>query len=148
MVTSGHHIWEKHPHVRTGSALSFGERAADVLKRWMGTWTILGVIAAGIAYWLLKVHDPGELRLNLALSCMAAVQGVVLQIAANRGDRISSEVAAGTHDAAVELLEINKRQLVILGRLDGLDRAVAAIPEAIRAAAATAPSPRRPGGGR
>ena len=90
-------LWHRHPGVRSGSELTFGERAADVLKRAFGTWSLLGLIIAGIAFWMLAVRDPGELHLNLGLSFLASVQGVILQIAANRGDRISSELAVSTH---------------------------------------------------
>ena len=90
-------LWHRHPGVRSGSELTFGERAADVLKRAFGTWSLLGLIIAGIVFWMLAVRDPGELHLNLGLSFLASVQGVILQIAANRGDRISSELAVSTH---------------------------------------------------
>lgn len=116
--------WEFHPHVRTGADLTFGERAADVLKHWFGTWTILGVVAAFITFWLAVIFDPGDLHLNLILSCMAAVQGIILQISANRGDRISAEVAKGTHENTSELLEMNRRQLEILTELRELRAAV------------------------
>ena len=116
--------WTAHPHVRTGSDLSFGERAADRLKAAFGTWSLLGLIVAGIVFWMLAVHDPGELHLNLALSFLASVQGVILQIAANRGDRISSEVAMGTHENSQELLAINRQQLQILEELRQLRAAI------------------------
>jgi uncharacterized membrane protein len=90
-------LWHRHPHVRSGADLTFGERAADILKRAFGTWSLLGLIIAGIAFWMLAIRDPGELHLNLGLSFLASVQGVILQIAANRGDRISSELAVSTH---------------------------------------------------
>lgn len=94
----GSQVWAQHPHVRTGAELTFGERAADVLKKQFGTWTLLGIVAAFIVFWMTLAYDPGELRLNLILSCMAAVQGIILQISANRGDRNSAEVAIGTHE--------------------------------------------------
>jgi uncharacterized membrane protein len=118
--------WNAHPHVRTGTDLKFRERAADRLKFAFGTWTLLGLIIGGITAWMLWVHDPGELHLNLALSFLASVQGVILQIAANRGDRISSEVATGTHKMAEELLDLNQRQMQILTELRELRAAVAA----------------------
>ena len=121
--------WVAHPHVRSGDQLKFGERAADVLKMSMGTWTALGLIVAVIIFWLGFVRDPGELHLNLALSFLASVQGVVLQIAANRGDRISSEVAAGTHENSARLLAMQETLLGLqqqqMGLLDEL-RAVKA----------------------
>ena len=30
--------WHKHPAVRTGSRLTFGERAADAMRNSMGSW--------------------------------------------------------------------------------------------------------------
>lgn len=117
-------LWEEHPDVRTGKDLDFGERASDVLKFVFGTWTMLGLVGAFVVAWLLFMHDPGELRLNLGLSCTAAVQGIILQIAANRGDRISSELALATHGNSQELLDINQRQLEILTALRELQEAV------------------------
>lgn len=118
--------WNAHPHVRTGDQLKFRERAADALKQAFGTWTLLGLIVGGIAAWLAWVRDPGELHLNLALSFLASVQGVILQIAANRGDRISAEVALGTHGMAEELIRMNEQQLEILRELRELRKAVEA----------------------
>lgn len=86
-------LWARHPHVRSGARLTIGERAGDLLKQAFGTWTLLGAIAAGIILWILFIHDPSELHLNLTLSCMAAVQGIILQIAANRIDRVNAESA-------------------------------------------------------
>ena len=91
MPQHGGSVWSLHPHVRTGSDLSLGERASDVLKHWFGTWTLLGIVLAGIAAWITLAHDPEELHLNLILSCIAAVQGIVLQIASNRIDRVNAE---------------------------------------------------------
>jgi uncharacterized membrane protein len=104
MTMNRAHPWERHPGVRTGDALSFGERAADRLKAAFGTWTLLGLITGGIVLWMLFVYDPGELHLNLALSFLASVQGVILQIAANRGDRISAECALHTQRNTEEIL--------------------------------------------
>lgn len=121
----GGKLWEQHPHVRTGDQLLFRERAADTLKKWFGTWTILFCIFGWIAIWITiqNVHpfDPFPyIFLNLCLSCLAAVQGVILQIAANRGDRINAEVAAGTYQNSKELLNINRQQLQILTALQQL----------------------------
>lgn len=125
MVKAGHHLWVLHPHVRTGAQLSVGERAADLLKNAMGTWSALGVAVAAIGtYWTLA-KDPGHLNLNLALSLVAAVQGIVLQIALNRGDRISAELAQHTFDNGQRLLAINEQQSELLGEIHGLQRQLA-----------------------
>ena len=106
--------WEDHPGVRSGKHLSVGERAADLLKRGMGTWSCLGLIIAVIGIFWTLVKDPGHLNLNLGLSLVAAVQGVVLQISANRGDRIASELAISTHQTTQDIMKINELQLEIL----------------------------------
>lgn len=129
-------VWRQHPHVRSGAELTIGERAADVLKHWFGTWTILGVVLGGMTFWLRFIRDPGHLNLNLTLSCIAAVQGIILQISANRGDRISSEVAASTHSNSELLLSINEDQSAILSRLAKLEQLpddVAGLAQAVRA---------------
>ena len=108
MPSHGGKIWDAHPHVRSGGQLSAGERAGDVLKHWFGTWTLLGLILAAMLGWLLLVNDPGELHLNLALSCMAAVQGIVLQIAANRIDRINAEAAVHHGELTQQIAEQTK----------------------------------------
>lgn len=114
-------LWDRHPAIRSGRQLTLGERAADILKKIFGTWSLLFFILAGIVFWLTTLHDPGELHLNLILSCMAAVQGVILQIASNRGDRVNAEVALHTQENTTKLLAINEQQLVLLTALQGIN---------------------------
>lgn len=116
-------LWTHHPHVRSGAQLSFGERAADVLKRGFGSWAFLIGLNAFIAVYAIAnvigiVHFDlyPFIALNLILSWLAAQQGGALQIAANRGDRIASELALSTHDNGAKVLEINERQLAILNQ--------------------------------
>lgn len=113
--------WHLHPHVRSGSDLSFGERAADVLKRAFGSWAFMGTLNGFILVWVVLnltgvAHFDAYpfIALNLVLSWLAAQQGGALQIAANRGDRISSEVAMSTHDNGAKLLELTQQQTVML----------------------------------
>jgi len=134
--------------VRAGDGLSFGERAADVLKNCFGTWTLLFAIIIGIALWITLVTDPGELHLNLALSFLASVQGVILQIAANRGDRIAGEVALhteGNTDAlkqqSAELLDLQQKQMALLAGIKHANAELALIREAVTRPAAAPPSP-------
>lgn len=135
MVKHGGHLWRKHPGVRSEGELSLGERAADGLKSAFGTWTLLFAIIIGIALWITLVTDPGELHLNLGLSFLASVQGVILQIAANRGDRIAGEVALhteGNTDAlkqqSAEILSLTQRQMDMLAELAVIREAVTAPP--------------------
>ncbi len=131
MVRHGAHLWHKHPAVRTGKDLSFGERSADVLKHYFGTWSALFAVATWITAWMLLQKTsfawdrPPYILLNLCLSCLAAVQGIILQISANRGDRISAEVALHTSGNTDELksqsgriLELQEAQMEMLSGLE------------------------------
>lgn len=126
-------LWHDHPHVRTGSDLSAGERAADVLKRTFGSWVFLGALNGFIVVWavlnwtgIVRFDPYPFIALNLVLSWLASQQGGALQIAANRGDRIASELALSTHDNGVKLLALNEQQMTILTELRALRAAVAA----------------------
>jgi uncharacterized membrane protein len=113
--------------VRSGDQLSTGERAADSLKKWFGTWTALGAVFASIAAWValqktgIRWDIYPFILLNLCLSCLAAVQGIILQISANRGDRISAEVALHTQrntdtlaGQSGEILALTQQQMSML----------------------------------
>lgn len=116
-----HLHWDAVPGVASHHELPFRDRAANYLKSAFGTWTLLFAIIAFILFWLLAITDPGELKLNLGLSFLASVQGVILQIAANRGDRIASEVALHTEANTQQLVTMNQQQLEILQELQQLN---------------------------
>ena len=124
-------LWHHSKAVRSGDDLAFGERAADRLKRGFGSWAFLIGLNVFIGAWILAnavTHKPFDpfpfILLNLFLSWLAAQQGGALQIAANRGDRVASEVALHTEQTTDELLLINKSQSEILARLDALQHAL------------------------
>jgi uncharacterized membrane protein len=140
--------WEAHPHVRTGAQLTFGERAADKLKAAFGSWAFLIILNVLIVAWIaaniiLPRTDRWDIYpfilLNLGLSWLAAQQGGALQIAANRGDRIASEVATGTHKNSEELLALNKRQMEILERIQDIDARIEALSARLPASRAAKP---------
>ena len=99
-VEAGSHLWARHPHVRTGSQLTFGERAADVMRNAFGSWAFVGGFLGFMALWMLVNtvllgtrgwdHYP-YILLNLALSMMAGLQGALILIAAKRSDRVAAE---------------------------------------------------------
>ncbi|MHB1251360.1 MAG: DUF1003 domain-containing protein [Acidimicrobiales bacterium] len=101
--------WHKHPGVRSGEELSFGERAADRMRSAMGSWPFVFIFFAVMIGWALvntvllehvmhhKAFDPYPyILLNLFLSMLAGIQAAALLIAAKRADAISSEVALHT----------------------------------------------------
>lgn len=133
MVRTGAHLWKKHP--AADNDLTSGEKAADQLKRGFGTWTALGSVAAVIAIWIIAQQTGLAwdaypfILLNLCLSCLAAVQGIILQISANRGDKTAAEVALHTsantdHLISVddELLGLQRQQWEVLCKLDAADQ--------------------------
>ena len=99
-------LWQRHPAVRSGDQLTTGERAADRLRNGMGSWTFVFAALVFLAGWMLGNRGSGFdpypfILLNLVLSCLAAMQGAILLIAAKRADQISAELAA--HDYATNV---------------------------------------------
>jgi uncharacterized membrane protein len=106
-------VWHRHPGVRSGEQLSIGERAADRLRNGMGSWAFVFGALIFLAGWMLGNRNVGFdpypfILLNLVLSCLAAMQGAILLIAAKRADQISSELAMHDFQTNVEADEIVK----------------------------------------
>lgn len=104
--------WLRHPAVRNPEELTLGERAADRVRNGMGSWVFVFGAVMFLAVWIAGNglmarggHHAFDaypfILLNLVLSCLAAMQGAILLIAAKRTDQISSELAA--HDYEVNL---------------------------------------------
>ncbi len=84
------------PHPVFGTR-SFGQRAADNLTKWAGSWTFIISFLIFIALWMCanvyffiqyklgKPWDPYPfILLNLVLSCLAAFQAPVILMSQNR----------------------------------------------------------------
>ena len=116
--------WRAHPAVATEDQLTFGQRAADVMRGMLATWTFLGVLAGAMASWAVTGgfgRDPFPyILLNLCLSTLAGVQGAVLLIAAKRADQIAAQVALHTlenTEAVKALLQQNTELTATVERL-------------------------------
>jgi uncharacterized membrane protein len=117
-IETGHQLWRRHPHVRTGDQLTFGERAADVMRSAFGSWAFVGAFLAFMAVWMVVNtailgsrgwdHYP-YILLNLALSMMAGLQGALILIAAKRADRVAAEQAV-SHYAETSKLDTLQTQ--------------------------------------
>lgn len=71
---------------------TFGERAADNLANWAGSWTFILGFLIFLALWMafnvyafLNIWDPYPfILLNLVLSCIAALQAPIILMSQNR----------------------------------------------------------------
>jgi len=117
--------WHRHPSVRSGNELTLGERAADQMRNGMGSWAFVFAAIAFLAAWMLLNGLEGKssfdaypfILLNLVLSCLAAMQGAILLIAAKRSDQIAAELAQHDFDTdsrAEKLIETLTENLTAL----------------------------------
>jgi uncharacterized membrane protein len=75
-----------------GPKRSFGERAADSLATWAGSWTFIITFVFLLIIWMMvnvyawvSAWDPYPfILLNLVLSCVAALQAPVILMSQNR----------------------------------------------------------------
>ncbi len=118
MPTTGWQVhWHRHPGVRSGDQLTFGERAADRMRSMMGSWPFVFAFFGIMIAWAIANSvfyfggshgkhgfDPYPyILLNLFLSMLAGVQAAALLIAAKRADAISSEIAMHTEKNTEDL---------------------------------------------
>lgn len=101
------HGWRLHPGVRSDGELSLGERAADKMRNSMGSWAFVFGALVFLGLWMAFNGNSGFDRypfilLNLVLSCLAALQGAILLIAAKRSDQIAAELAQHDYDTDVK----------------------------------------------
>ena len=83
--------------------LSFGDRCADKIARFGGSWTFISIFGLVIVCWMIinsfqflqQAFDPYPyILLNLVLSCLAAIQAPIIMMSQNRQsskDRLSQE---------------------------------------------------------
>lgn len=75
-----------------GSNRSFGERAADAVSKWAGSWVFIISFLVFLGIWMvlnifawIGEWDPYPfILLNLVLSCVAALQAPVILMSQNR----------------------------------------------------------------
>jgi len=118
-----HKTHREHPIFRLRK--TFGQKAADNLAKWAGSWTfiisfliLLVIWMATNGYFILRylrggLTDPFPfILLNLVLSCLAALQAPVILMSQNRQaqrDRLQAEYDyAINRKAEQEIREIKK----------------------------------------
>ena len=110
-VRHARNLWRHHPAVRKEEELSRGERAADRLRNGMGSWAFVIGSLIFLFGWTLGNRNVGFdpypfILLNLLLSCVAALQGAILLIAARRSDQISAELALHDYQTNLHAAEV------------------------------------------
>src|SRR5262245_9041214 len=142
--------WHPHPGVRTGEQLSLGERAADRMRNGMGSWAFVFGALLFLALWMGLKGNIGFdkypfLLLNLVLSCLAAMQGAILLIAAKRSDQIASELAQHDYNTDVEakaiIESLAQSFAAMAAQHEELHRQVAALREQLTGGAGNLPNP-------
>lgn len=126
--------WDFHPGVPSGGDLTLGERSADRMRNSMGSWPFVFGALGFLATWMVAnsvlLATNGfdaypYILLNLVLSCVAALQGAILLIAAKRSDQIASQLAQHdyetdqqaserietVHDRLAEMAQTNQQLL-------------------------------------
>jgi len=96
--------------------LTLGQRVADRVASFGGSWSFLGLFLGAMAVWILanvgrpEVFDPYPfILLNLVLSCVAAIQAPVIMMSQNRQsvrDRLDAR-----HDYEINL----KAEMEVMG---------------------------------
>jgi uncharacterized membrane protein len=107
--------------MKSPDQLTRGERAADLLRNGMGSWGFVLTALAFLAGWMIAnrtadgFDPPPFILLNLILSCLAALQGAILLIAAKRADALSRDLAEHDYKTNLEAVEMIKdiRQLTV-----------------------------------
>ena len=124
--------WHFHPKVRSGKDLTMGERAADSMRNGMGSWPFVFGALTFLGAWMTINALIGKsafdkypyILLNLVLSCLAALQGAILLIAAKRADAVASELAEHTFLVGQETLELTKQIAELTKQVHELTQAV------------------------
>lgn len=140
-----HQLWHRHPHVRTGSELSLGERAADRMRNSFGSWTFIFATCAFLAGWMLinRKHgfDPYPwILLNLILSCFAAMQGAIILLAAKRADATAAELATAHYSETSQIDELIKSNTALTEQVHDLLQQNTTLTEQVAALLGATPS--------
>jgi len=119
--------WSFHPAISRPGGMQLGDWLADKVRNGLGSWTFVVLALLFLCAWTLyngtEAFDPFPfILLNLMLSCVAALQGSILLIAARREDQISSKLANYT-------LEIDQQNLALTTEIAEHTRQIHALTE-------------------
>ncbi|HZS03388.1 MAG TPA: DUF1003 domain-containing protein [Blastocatellia bacterium] len=102
--------------------LTFGERLADRVASFGGSWTFIGIFMLFLVGWMLfnsivlvnRAYDPYPyILLNLILSCIAALQAPVIMMSQNRSAETDRMHAQNDYHvnvkAELEILQLHEK---------------------------------------
>ena len=96
------------PNVEFAERMTFGQRVADKVAQFGGSWTFIGTFLLMMVLWMIlngqlkKPFDPYPfILLNLCLSCVAALQAPVIMMSQNR--QAAKDRLMATNDYEVNL---------------------------------------------
>ena len=111
-----------HPTFKLPKTL--GQKAADWLTEWAGSWYFITLFLALLVLWMVvntswilfgKTWDPYPfILLNLALSCLAAIQAPIILMSQNREsqkDRVKAQYDYAVNRKAEKEIQEMKKQL-------------------------------------
>lgn len=117
-----HELLSENINLEFEQTLTFGERLADKIARFGGSWTFISFFAIVLFTWMginsfqfiQKPFDPYPyIFLNLILSCLAALQAPIIMMSQNRQaskDRLSQESDYQTNlKAELQIRQLNAR---------------------------------------
>jgi uncharacterized membrane protein len=119
-------------------ALTFGQRIADRVAKFGGSWPFIGIFAFVMVFWMAinivegdkRAFDPYPfILLNLALSTIAAIQAPIIMMSQNRQSMKDKLLAENDYKvnlkAEIEIEALLRGQAEILARLSLLERGAA-----------------------
>src|SRR5947209_10014119 len=120
----------RHPNEIIEEETKFGERVADSVARFGGSWTFIIFFAVAIVAYVTTNHVLGKsswdpypfILLNLFLSMLAAIQAPVIMMSQNRQDtkdRLRSELDFDVNRRAASDIQGLSRKLNLLGEKIG-----------------------------
>lgn len=116
--------------------LTFGQRVADRVARFGGSWPFIGLFSAVMFVWMgmnivrLADFDPYPfILLNLALSTIAAIQAPIIMMSQNRQSSKDKLLAENDYQvnrkAEMEIGALMRGQAEMMAKLSLLERGVA-----------------------
>ena len=111
---------QKDPNVAFEERMTFGQRVADQVAQFGGSWTFIGTFLLAMMVWIIintELRKPFDvypfILLNLILSCLAALQAPVIMMSQNRQAAKDRLMAATDYEvnlrAEVEIQSLHAR---------------------------------------